>query len=122
MGTTQVTDIATLDKQLNDAIINGTALDAFEAMYADNIVMQENAEEPRVGKAANLAYEKAFFANLEAFHGAKVLASAVSGNHSFSEWWMDVSFKGGNRVQMTQVAVRQWKDGKVFNERFYHKS
>jgi hypothetical protein len=34
---------------------------------------------------------------------------------------MDVSFKGGNRVQMRQVAVRTWKDGKVVHERFYYK-
>ena len=34
--------IAELDRALNDAILNGTALEAFETYYADDVVMQEN--------------------------------------------------------------------------------
>jgi|NOAtaT_6_FD_contig_31_185342_length_432_multi_6_in_0_out_0_1 hypothetical protein len=121
MTTQTAHDIAALSKQVDDAILNGTALQAFETFYADDVIMQENSEEPRVGKAVNRAYEEQFFANVEAFHGAKVIASAAAGDSSFSEWWMDLTFKGGLRVQLAQVAVRTWKDGKIVAERFYHK-
>jgi hypothetical protein len=40
---------------------------------------------------------------------------------SFSETAMDVTLKGVGRLQMVQVAVRRWKNGKVVHERFYHK-
>ena len=53
-------------------------------------------------------------------HGAAVLASAASGDTSFSEWEMDVTFKGGARYKLAQVAVRTWKDGQVVRERFYY--
>ena len=58
--------------------------------------------------------------SIEEFHGAELLASAVSGDISFSEWAMDVTFKGGGRVQMAQASVRRWKDGQVASERFYY--
>jgi len=119
MSTT--TDTATLDQTLNDMVLSGKALEAFEQFYADDVVMQENSDEPRVGKDVNRKAEQDFFASLEAFHEGKVLASAVNGDTSFSEWFMDVTFKGGQRYKLAQVAVRKWKNGKIVHERFYHK-
>jgi ketosteroid isomerase-like protein len=120
MTTAQIADIATLNQQLDDAILNGKALEAFEQYYADDVVMQENTAEPTVGKAANREREIQFFAGIEAFHGAKLIGAGASGDRSYSEWWMDITFKGGPRVEMTQVAARQWRNGQVVHERFYH--
>jgi len=120
--TTAAPDTATLDQTLNDMVLSGKALEAFEKYYADDVVMQENSDEPRVGKEANRKAEEEFFASLQEFHEGKVLASAVNGDTSFSEWFMDVTFKNGYRLNLAQVAVRKWKDGKVIHERFfYHK-
>ena len=44
----------------------------------------------------------------------------TNGDVSFSEWEMDVTFKGGHRVKMSQVAVRHWKNGKIVHERFFY--
>jgi hypothetical protein len=33
---------------------------------------------------------------------------------------MDVTFQGGFRVKLAQVAVRTWKDGQIVRERFYY--
>ena len=52
-----MTAIATLDqmdKDLNDMILTGKALEGFEKYYADNCEMQENTEPPTVGKDANI--------------------------------------------------------------------
>jgi ketosteroid isomerase-like protein len=112
--------IAQRDQHLNELILSGKALEGFDAYYADDVEMQENAEAPRKGKDLNREFEIKFFSGIEVFHGAKVLAQAVNGDVSFSEWVMDVTFKGGGRVQMQQVAVRRWKDGKIASERFYY--
>ena len=118
--TTTTPDTAALDQTLNDMVLSGKALEAFEKYYADDVVMQENSDEPRVGKEANRKAEEAFFESLAEFHEGKVLASAVNGDTSFSEWFMDVTFKNGYRMKMAQVAVRKWKDGKVIHERFFY--
>lgn len=113
-------DISQLDSQLNQQVLQGDILGAFDRFYADDLVMQENSEPPFVGKAENRKREEAFLASVEQFHGAKVLSSAVTGDVSFSEWELDVTFKGGPRTLLSQVAVRRWKNGKIVNERFYY--
>src|SRR5258708_7596634 len=115
-----IPDTAALDQALNDMVLGGKALEAFEQFYAADVVMQENSDAPRVGKDANRKAEQEFFASLKEFHEGKVLASAVNGDTSFSEWYMDVTFKNGQRYQVSQVAVRKWKDGKVVHERFFY--
>jgi len=115
-----VADIAAVDAQLNEMILTGRALEAFEKFYADDVVMQENSEEPRVGKDVNRKAEEEFFAGIAEWHDGKLLASAINGDTSFSEWYMDISFKNGARAKASQVAVRKWKNGKVVHERFFY--
>jgi len=115
-----MSNVAELDAKLNEMILAGKAMEAFEELYADDVVMQENSEAPTKGKDANRKREMEFFNMIEAFHGAKLLSSAVNGDVTFSEWEWDMTFKGAGRVLNTQVAVRRWRDGQVASERFYY--
>lgn len=112
--------IEQLENELNVMIQRGEILPAFEKFYAENVVMQENSEPPVPGKAANRDREKAFVDSVQAVHGIKLMRSAANGEVAFGEWLFDVTFKGGGRVKLEQVSVRQWRDGKVVNERFYY--
>jgi len=114
-------DLAALERQLNDMILEGKLLEAFERFYADDCVMQENLDPPCVGKAANREREQQFMTNCEQVHAVKLFGSAVGDDISFSEWLFDLSFRGGVRVATTQVAARRWRDGLVLHERFYYK-
>jgi hypothetical protein len=109
-----------LDQALNQQVLAGDIMGAFDKYYADNVVMQENSDEPFVGKEVNREREQKFVNSIAEFHGASVVSSAVNGDTSFSEWAMDVTFQGGARYKLAQVAVRTWKDGQVVRERFYY--
>ena len=111
---------AALDQQLNDMVLTGKALEAFEKFYAEDVVMQENSDEPRRGKDVNRKAEQEFFSSLESFNDGKLLSSAVNGDITFGEWFMDLTFKGGQNAKMSQVAVRRWKNGQIVHERFYY--
>ena len=113
-------DISKLENELNQMILAGQAMDAFEKFYADDLVMQENDQPPRVGKVANREFEEQFFAAIKEFHGATLGEVAFTDDVSFSEWTFDVTFRDGNRVANPQVTRRKWRDGKIINERFYH--
>ena len=115
-----MSEIVQREHELNEMILAGQALEAFERFYDQEVVMQENDLPPRVGKEANRVFEQQFFAAIKEFHGATLGEVAVTGDVSFSEWTFDVTFQDGNRVATPQVARRQWKDGRVVNERFYH--
>jgi len=116
-----MSNIAELDRKLNEAVLSGKAMEAFEELYDDNVVMQENTEPEYRGKDFNRKREQEFYSTVEAWHGGQVLASAVNGDVSFSEWTMELTLKGAGRIKLDQVAVRRWKDGKIVHERFYHK-
>ncbi len=111
--------VAELDKKLNEAILTGRAMEAFEELYADDVVMMEN-NETFVGKELNRKREIEFFSSVAEWHGAKVEFEAINGDVTFGQWWMDVTFKNGYRYTNTQIAVRQWKDGKLVHERFFY--
>lgn len=109
-------------KELNDMISQGKVMEAFEKFYAEDVVMQENSEEPRIGKDTNREFEKKFMENIQEFHEAKLNAVAFSedGEKVMNYWDMDVTFKGGQRRKSSQVSVQKWKDGKIVKERFFY--
>jgi len=99
----------------------GKAMDAFENYYADEVVMILEDGTEVEGKDANRDRENEFFGSVESFNGMEVVAITANENDETTavESWMDVTFKGGNRVKLEQVATQQWKDGKIVKERFY---
>jgi hypothetical protein len=117
----RMSNIGELNKKLDQAILTGRAMEAFEELYDEDVVMQENSDVEHHGKAVNRQRELDVFATIEQFHGGQVLASGYGDDVSFSESEADVTLKGVGRIKMAQVAVRRWKNGKIVHERFYHK-
>lgn len=117
--TARMTELAALEAQLNQLILEGRALEAFELLYAEDIVMQENTAPPIVGKAHNRERERAFFGSIAEVN-VHLLGSAVGDSVTYSEWIYEISFKDGRRVCMTEVSARRWRGGLVVHERFYY--
>jgi nitroreductase len=113
------TDVEWLERGLNDMILAGDFDGAYAKYYAEDAVLQENSDEPRVGLAVNRAREAKFLESVAEVHPTKLVSSVVEGERSCSEWVYDFTFRNGTRLQLSEVAVRQWKDGLVSRERFY---
>ena len=73
-----MSDLRTQVDQLNQLVLEGKILDAFEKFYDDSVVMQDNDYPVRVGKDVNRQYEEAFVNGLTEFRGAKVLNTVIS--------------------------------------------
>lgn len=107
---------------LNDLVLQGKALEAFEKYYHDDVIMQENENIPTIGKEANLNREKEFFASITEFRGAKPLKITVGENVSMVQWHYDYTHKDWGIRNYTQVSVQEWKDGKIIKEQFFYSS
>ena len=110
-------------QDIYNQIAQGKLLDAFDQYYADNVVMTE----PRgtwEGKTACREHEVQFLDMVQEFHGMEVknIASDEEAGVVFHETSMDVTFKDGNRVNMEQVGVQKWENGKIVHERFYYQT
>ena len=112
--------IETIDAELNDTILNGRGLEAFERYYAEDVFMQENDAEPTIGKSANRIREQEFFDAITDFRGAQVLATGSGENVTFSHWFFDFTHRDWGERKYRQVAVRTWKDGKIGREVFHY--
>ena len=113
-------DLKTLVDELNQMILEGKILDAFEKFYAEDVVMQDNDFPQRVGKELNRQYENDFVNGLTEFRGAKVVNTLISDGIAVVEWWFDYTHKDFGTRNYTQVAVQRWKNGQIVEEKFYY--
>ena len=105
---------------LNQLVISGKLLDAFEKYYHDDVEMQENENSPVRGKDANRKREQEFLSNITEFRNAAVQGVAVSNNTSFVIWSYDYTHKEWAVKNYTQVSEQTWKDNKIVKEQFFY--
>lgn len=109
-------------QDLNQLLVQGKAMEAFEKYYHDDVVMQENDNPPTVGKAANRKREEAFFASITDFRGARPLMVSAGDGCTMVEWHFDYTHKDWGVRNYTQISVQEWKDGRIVKEKFYYGS
>jgi hypothetical protein len=112
-----------LQQRLNDLlgyIRQGKIIEAMTEFYDNDAKMQENANPPTVGLAANIEREKQFMSGVKEWKGFNVTTSAVGDNVTFYECSLDFIATNGQAVHMEQVVVTKWKNGKIVYERFYY--
>ncbi|HEX5168207.1 MAG TPA: nuclear transport factor 2 family protein [Cyclobacteriaceae bacterium] len=109
--------------ELNELVRAGRPLDAFEKFYHPHVVMQENENEPVVGKEANLIREREFFSNAKNFHErAQVLDVAVGNDVTMVRWSYDYDHAEWGKKKYTQVSVQHWSEGQIIREQFFYAS
>lgn len=112
-----------LHQRLNDLfshIRQGKLIEAMTEFYDKDAAMQENANPPTVGQAANIEREKQFMSGVKEWKGFNVTASAVGDNVTFYECSLDFIATNGQAVHMEQVVVSKWNHDKIIHERFYY--
>ena len=119
MATTPVTVLDRLRDMIR-YIEQGRIVDAMNEFYAQEAVMQENANKPMVGLAANLEREKQFLSGVKEWKGFTVTAMAAGDNVTFYESQIDFIATNGQPVHMEQVSVAKWRNGKIIHERYYY--
>ena len=102
--------------QLNQLVLQGRAMDAFDQFYDEQVAMQENALPPTLGKAANRQRETAFFSNIIALRSLLVLDVAVGDNVTMVVWHYDYTHREWGEKNYTQVSVQHWRDEKIVRE------
>jgi hypothetical protein len=105
---------------LNDLVLQGKSLEAFEKYYHDDVVMQENENPPTIGKSENREREVAFYSAVTEFRGARPLKVSVGEGVSMVEWHYDYTHKDWGVKSYTQISVQEWRDGLIVREKFYY--
>ena len=112
-------ELETKVTELNDLILQGRALEAFEKHYHHDVVMLEKNDVLAEGKDANRTREEDFFSKITEFRGAEVKAVTVGDDVSMVEWHFDYTHSAWGDMKYDQVAVQRWQDGQIIREQFY---
>ena len=111
-----------------------TIFEAVDAYYADDIVIVEATGDTFHGKDTQKGRIRDFLDSLEEVHGGEIKAIAAHEtapdtgvvfvesvmDATFKSDGADASFEQGGRMTIEEVAVQQWRGGKVVHERFYY--
>jgi SnoaL-like polyketide cyclase. len=102
------------------SIQQGKIMDAMNEFYDADTVMQDNANQPTKGLAANIEREQQFLNGVKEWKGFHVSATGVGDDVTFYESVMEFIATNGQPVRLQQVSVAKWKNGKIVHERFYY--
>ena len=107
-------------QDLHNHIRQGKIIEAMNEFYDADTVMQDNANPPTKGLAANIEREKQFMSGVKEWKGFNVTATGVGDNVTFYEAVMDFVATSGQYMHLEQVSVARWRNGKIVHERFYY--
>jgi ketosteroid isomerase-like protein len=92
---------------------------AIERYYTEDSSMQENANPPRVGRDTLVAHERGVLARMSNVY-SKAISSVVEGDRVAIHWIFELTDKSGKVRRVDEVAMQQWRGGKIFRERFFY--
>ena len=107
-------------QDLQNHIRQGKIIEALHEFYDTDTVMQDNANPPTKGLAANIEREKQFMSVVKEWMVLTVTASGVGDNVTFYEAVVDFMTTNDEAVHLEQVSVAKWQNGKIVHERFYY--
>lgn len=107
-------------QHLNQLVLEGKAMEAFDLYYDDEVIMQENQMPPTIGKEVNRQREIEFFKSIAEFRGATVLDLATGDDTTMVIWHYDYTHKDWGVRNYQQVSVQKWKEGKIVQEQFFY--
>ena len=118
--TTATVNLQQRVQDLHNHIRQGKIIEAMNEFYDTDTVMQDNANTPTNGLAANIEREKQFMSGVKEWKGFNVTAIGVGDNVTFYEAVMDFVATSGQDMHLEQVSVAKWRNGKIVHERFYY--
>lgn len=115
-----VQNLKTAVNDLTAKVVAGKPLEAIDQYYADDVTMQENEQPPRVGKAACRAFEEDFFSKIKEKRAFSCDGYVISGNKAFIVYHIDVDHADLGKLNVSEVAIQDWSNGKVEHEKFVY--
>jgi len=110
-------------KDLYTMLEEGKLSEAKEEYYHDEIIVIQADGKIRKGKKENLDYDKNFIKNIQEIYGGKIIAITSDENRQISmvEFWINIKQKDGTKPMIAEVAIQQWENDKIIEERFYER-
>lgn len=103
-----------------DAVVNGDHVQAIIDFYHSDASMQENCEQPRVGRHMLVAHEQAALERLSKMETHEPKTVLIDENMVVINWIFDATDKGGITRRLNEIALQKWSGDRILSERFIY--
>ena len=105
------------EKEINELVLAGKMLEAFDKFYGENVVMMETDGSQNVGKDNCRKYEEGFISSITQFNEAKVISSVVvpiseTEFEVYATWYNDM-VTTNYPIKGNQISITTWKDDMI---------
>ena len=111
-------EITTALNELIDLVAQGKALDAYEKFYHQDIQKTDLDGVLQSGKDELIKNGNEALSIITEVRDFSAVGKIVKGNRSFLVWSIDLDNTNGT-LNVVEVAVQDWKDGKIIYERYF---
>ena len=105
---------------LNDMIIQGKVLEAFDTYYHDEVCIVLHQNEIIEGKKENRVLKEQFLKSILDWHSAQPMKVSIGEGITMVEWLYNFTDRMKVNKKEMHVAVQEWKDGKIIKEKLYY--
>ena len=95
-------------------------VEACEIFYAPDSRMQENQEQPRIGRAAHVARERQVMARARSVASTCVRPAFAAGDHVAIRWIFRFEWLDGSVTEFEEIACQRWQDELIAEETFFY--
>jgi hypothetical protein len=93
----------------------------YERFYDENVVVQENLQPPRVGRAISIERQQRMNANVKELHDFQIGAVLVDGDRSVIEMQLEITIVDGYRIiRIEELGLQTWRNGRIIHERYFY--
>lgn len=102
-------------------VVKGEHVEAIRDWYAEDASIQENHDEPRVGRELLMAGEADMLSRVQTVVTELLAPPLVGGDQVAIHWRFTFTFKGRGSVRVfDEIAWQTWRGDKIWRERFFY--
>jgi hypothetical protein len=95
-------------------------IEALDLFYAESATVRENESQPRQGKAALLAHERAAQAAVTGMKAQCVRPILIASDVVVIRWVFDYLDKEGRAIHFEELAYQRWLGDRILEEQFFY--
>lgn len=104
---------------LNDLIMQGEYLEAFEKFYHEDVIIQHNDDAPVKGKYLARKLKEMEHNEILEIKSAKPLKVTIGEQTTMVEWALNDEHRIHGERKYSQVTVQDWNEGLIIKEKKY---
>jgi len=99
-------------------IAEGKPMEAFEEFYHEDLEKTDLDGITVSGKDKNRQVGQELLSKVQTLRDFSAIGKVIKDDRSFLVWSLDFDHADNGPVKVVEVAIQDWKDGKIIRERF----